>query len=131
MTYATREDLVDRFGAEEIAKLGDEARVAAALADAAAEIDAVLAAAYRLPPGDGPWPLLLRIQCDLARGRLYDEAPPERVTGNAEAARERLGGIAEGTVRLVDAQGNAAERSAAGAVIAGDRAFPRETLEGL
>ena len=53
MSYATRADLEARFGADEALDLsgtGDE-RIEAALADASAEIDAALAAAYRLPLG--------------------------------------------------------------------------------
>ena len=51
MTYATRADMEARFGAEEALDLAGmgAGRIEAALADAAAEIDAALAAAYRLP----------------------------------------------------------------------------------
>ena len=51
MTYATRADMEARFGAEEALDLAgmQAGRIEAALADAAAEIDAALAAAYRLP----------------------------------------------------------------------------------
>jgi len=134
MTYATRRDLESRFGAAEIFKLADGAdggtRIAAVLADAAAEIDGRLASAFRLPLPAGAWPMLLRIQCDLARGLLYDDAPPDRVSANAAAARKQLGDVADGSVRLVDSQGRPAVRVDAGTATPGRRTFTRDRLGG-
>ena len=146
MTYATREDLVERYGAAEIADLeaaprdgdtGDEAaaaaaRVAAALADAAAEIDAGLAPRYTLPLPAGPWPRLRAIACDLARQRLYDDVPPEVVTERARRARRALGILAaEGG--LVDAAGQPAPvRSDSAARSRGPKpTLTRAALEGF
>ena len=118
MTYAARQDLVDRFGADEIDDLAPESgqRADAALADAAAEIDAMLAAAYDLPL-DGAFPALTAAACDVARLRLYDDAvPAEAVLARATRARARVRDIVEGAAALVDAAGRiAARRVEAGA----------------
>ena len=117
MSYATRADLEARFGAQEIARLadaggeaGDAPRIAAARADAAAEIDAALSPAFEWPLVGGPWPALTAIACDLARARLYDDEVPAPVMDNARRARHALGQLGAGTLRLVDARGVAAVR---------------------
>ena len=105
VTYATRADLDARFGDDEIDRLDSAGtRVAAALADASAEIDGYLARAYRLPL-EGSHPALTGICCDLARARLYDDSPPERVTDAAREARSRLDDIRARKRRLLDADG--------------------------
>ncbi len=110
--YATRADLVARFGSCEIGDLADEdmdgrddpGRIDAVLADVSAEIDAALARAWDLPlEGPGPWPALTAAACDLARLRLYDEAPPEGVIARARAARSALRGLVDGKSALLDA----------------------------
>ena len=81
-----------RFGAEEALDLAgmQAGRIEAALADAAAEIDAALAAAYRLPLRGVSWPRLVGIACDLARRALYDDVSPAEVTARAERAQAAL-----------------------------------------
>ena len=122
MSYATRADLEARYGLAEITDLArdEEGRVETALADAAAEIDAALAARYVLPlealAGDPEadavpgWPVLLGIACDLARARLYDDKESEAVTNRRRSAQARLRGLAEGMGTLVDAAGNRARK---------------------
>ena len=129
MTYATPQDLAARFGADEALDLAGtgEARIAAALADAAAEIDAALAAAYRLPLGDEPggtraeeepggtragrtWPRLVAIACDLARARLYDDVSSAEVSARADRARATLVRLAAGEEALLDAAGRPLSR---------------------
>ena len=112
MTYATSQDLAARFGADEALDLAGtgEARIDAALADAAAEIDAALAAAYRLPLGDGPWPRLVAIACDLARARLYDDVSSAEVSARADRARATLARLAAGEEALLDAAGRPLSR---------------------
>ena len=82
--------------------------VSAAIADASSEIDAALAVAYDLPLGQGPWPVLESVACDLARARLYDDAPPENVVARQNSARARLREMSAGSMRLVDEAGRAA-----------------------
>lgn len=131
MGYAAQPDLAARFGADELARLGGPDRIAAALADAAAEIDAILAPAYALPLA-GSWPLLAAAACDLARERLYAAAAPEAVAARARAARERIAAAAEGRMALRDADGAPAPRRAATARAAGPApAMTARSLAGL
>ncbi|WP_420014243.1 phage protein Gp36 family protein [Tateyamaria sp.] len=122
MSYADRQDLIDRFGQTEIESLdpgaadGAFARVTTALADAAAEIDAVVAAAWDLPLPPGPWPLLVAIASDIARARLYDDVAPETVTARATRARAKLRSIPEGRYQLVSVAGDIAPRRAGSGV---------------
>ena len=122
MSYANRQDLIDRFGQAEIDSLdpgaADDtfARVTTALADAAAEIDAVLAAAWDLPLPVGPWPLLTAIASDIARARLYDDVAPETVTARATRARSKLRTIPDGRYQLVSEAGDIAPPRAGGGV---------------
>ena len=112
MTYATRADLEARFGAEEALDLAgmQDQRIESALADAAAEIDAALASAYRLPLAGGSWPRLVGIACDLARRALYDDVSPEEVTARAERSQAALARLVAGDEALLDDAGNPAPR---------------------
>lgn len=123
MTYAGLQDLVERFGERELAQLTDEAggqaidaaTVARALADADAEIDGYLGARYALPLTQVP-PLVLRLACDIARYRLYDDGVPATVRQRYEDAVAVLRRIADGTVTL--GVGAAQTPPAAGAGVA-------------
>ena len=107
MTYATQQDLIDRFGAVEIAQLSDRTNgtvidavvVGRALADADAEIDAYLATRYQLPLVSVP-PVLARVAADVARYRLYDERPTETVRTHYQDAVTLLKGMSSGAVQL-------------------------------
>ena len=115
--YATAQDLVDRFGADEIAELlalprgADAAAIAAApkmaraLSDTATEIDAALAVRYDLPLAPGTYPLLRNLACDLARRRLYDEQPTDAVRNAASRARSQLKLLAAGDLVLLSDDG--------------------------
>lgn len=142
MPYATREDLDARFGAAEIndvaaadsddvdARPDAAARVAAVLADASAEIDAVLADGYDLPLPAGGYPLLTAACCDIARLRLYDDSAPDRVMGRASSARKRVRQLAAGELHLVAADGTRVERRTTILVDAGEPVATRERLAG-
>lgn len=103
MSYATFDDLTDRFGETELAQVADmhgtgeawQTTVDRALSDAAAEINAAVIGHYALPI-DPPQDILTRIACDLARELLYSDAPPENVTERAKVARKLLEQIAAG-----------------------------------
>ena len=136
MSYAARADLETRFGADEIARLADTgegvgaARLDAALADAAAAIDAALGGSFDLPLPGGP--LLVGLACDLARERLYDDKAPDAVTSRADQARTALADIAAGKATLIDAAGNAVPRAGAGARAGGPApVMTPENLQGL
>ncbi len=114
--YATPEDLRTRYGSGELDRLLDEGcdgepdrdRVEMALSDASAEIDSTLARAFGLPLPAGGYPALRAICCDLARQRLYDDAPTGAVSNKARRARALLKAIGEGVADLtrVDAEDN-------------------------
>ena len=132
MIYAARADLEARFGADEIARLADTgddgaARMDAALADAAAAIEAMLREAFEAPLPDGSYPLLTAVACDLARERLYDDKAPEAVT-----ARASLTDIATDRTALIDAAGEVIRPRRASARAGGPApAMTPENLQGL
>lgn len=108
MTYATQADLVDRFGSTELAQRTnrvdgqtiDTVVLGRALADADAEIDGYLATRYTLPLTSTPV-VLVRLACDLARYRLYDDGVPATVRQRYEDAVAMLKRIAQGDAQLV------------------------------
>jgi phage gp36-like protein len=114
--YATQADLEDRFGVDELTQLTDRvgsgmphpAIVARALADADAEIDGYLASRYELPLATVP-PMLVRVACDIARYRLWEDRASEEVRLRYEDARRMLESIARGMVSLGPPEANAAQ----------------------
>ena len=115
MTYATQQDLIDRFGAQEIAQLTDRANgtvidtavVGRALADADAEIDAYLATRYALPLTSTP-PVISRLASDMARYALFDDRVTLAVRQRYEDALKLLKNISTGLVKLEAGAGAAA-----------------------
>ncbi|TIX53018.1 MAG: DUF1320 domain-containing protein, partial [Mesorhizobium sp.] len=83
MTYAVRQDLVDRFGATELMQLTDRTNVppsmiddvvvGRALADADGVIDGYIGKQFKLPLSVVP-PVLVKVASDLARYYLHGEA---------------------------------------------------------
>ena len=112
MSYATQADLAARFGQAAIDQALDGDAVANALSDAAAEIDAALAASFALPLDETKtWPGLRAIQCDIARLLIQGNSVADAVRDRATDARSRLGLIASGTRQLLDGDGMALERT--------------------
>ena len=82
MSYATQQDMVDRFGEVEVINLTDRADppagvidadvLARALDDAADEIDAYVGNRHPLPLVSVPR-VLVRVACDVTRYRLSDD----------------------------------------------------------
>ncbi len=107
MPYATLQDLVDRFGYEQLAQLSDrdsgvtvdEGVVGRALADADAEIDGYLTALYALPLASVP-ALLVRMACDIARYRLFGDRVTEQVRQLYTDAVRDLKAIASGAIKI-------------------------------
>jgi len=108
MAYCTQDDLVTRFGEEELAQLTDhnwedgrldETVIARAIDDATGEIDARLVKRYPLPLETTPR-LLTRVACDIARFYLYQDRVTETVEKRYAAAIKLLDGIARGDVSL-------------------------------
>lgn len=125
--YATPQDLIARFGHDEVEQLSDIGRprtgeivastLEVALADASAEIDGYLAARYPLPLGTAP-ALLTVFACDIARYRLMSTRADERVTDAYQAAVSYLRAVAMGKIALFPANAAPTEPTgAAGAVM--------------
>lgn len=109
--YLTLDDLIQRFGRNEILDLAedesdasgetiDQARVDVAIADAAGEIDSALAGAgYQLPLEAVP-AIIAAYACDIARYRLYDDRATEQVAKRYDDAIKALRAIASGVLKL-------------------------------
>lgn len=107
MSYVTQQQLIDRFGQEELIQLTDRANAGSidaavldrAIADAGAEINGHLAGRYQLPLATVPE--IIALYCgDIARYRLYDDHAPEEVRNRYKDAVDFLKLVAKGTVRL-------------------------------
>lgn len=139
MNYATLQDLVNRFGEQEVLQLTDrehtgeidEAVAERALSDAAAEIDGYLAARYVLPLAAVPL-VLVRLCADLARYYLYDDHAPEQVTQRYKAAVETLKRISTGQVALgVSDSGEQPETADGAEMESGGRVWARDDSKGF
>lgn len=142
MTYATQQDMVDRFGATELIQLTDRAAVppvaidatvlTRALADATAAIDGYLVRRYALPIAAPP-PALVKVCADIARFYLWgDRADPKGAIAAAHAEALRwLRQVADDIVRL-EVAGAASPAAASGGarVEAGAPVFSRDGLRG-
>lgn len=113
MAYATAQDLIDRYGEDELVhitdRLGsgqiDAAVVSGALADAEAIIDGYLAGRYPLPLASVP-PNLVLLACTLARYQLWANRASEEIRQRYEDAIRYLERVASGSILLkMDASG--------------------------
>lgn len=141
MTYATQQQLVDRYGERLIVQVSDRADppagtidaavVANALGQADAVIDGYLAGRYLLPLAAVP-PLLEPIAQAIAIYKLHTYSPEAKIDDEYKAAIADLVRIASGTIRL-PAAGVEPEGNQASGVIATDRArdFTPENLGGF
>lgn len=143
MAYATQQDLIDRFGAEELIQLTDRSNlpasiidanvVAAALADAETLADSYLGKRYQLPLDPVP-EVLTRTVAEIARyylhGRRTDKDDP--VTRDFLQALAWLKDAAKGLV-VLDAAGLTPDQSGGGEVQveAPVRVFSRTSLGGF
>jgi len=107
MTYATQQNMIDRFGQQELIELTDRANLgvidatvlANALDDADAEINAYLTGRYALPLASVP-PVLVKFAADIARYQLYDARASEQVKARYDDAIKFFKALANGTVSL-------------------------------
>lgn len=122
MTYATAQDLIDRFGETELIELTDlsgsgaldATAIARALADADAEINGYLAGKYSLPLSNTP-PILIKFAGDIARYQLYDTRASEQVMQRYKDAIAFLKSVSNGTASLgIDEAGTAPVSEAGG-----------------
>ena len=137
MTYATKQDLIDRFTKAELLELTDPegtgvpdaAKVARALADAAAEIDSYIAKQYQLPISPVP-AVLTAAQCNIARYHLFADQVTEVVEARYKAAVAWLKDVAAGKAKLDAAGVEPASADADVAVIGPGRVFSRDSMDG-
>lgn len=127
MTYATRADLEDRFGPDEIGQRESMLPVGAvdrALADADAEIDGYLAGRYAVPMLPVP-AHVLRVAVVIARYNLLGDAASERARNDYQDARTWLRDVQSGRVRLEGAAtaGATAQQATITVVTGRDKAF--------
>lgn len=102
MTYATRADLEQRYGADEIAQRESALAPGAldhALGDADALINGYLAGRYSLPLTAIP-PNLPQMACCIARYNLMGEAATERARNDFKDAMAWLKDVEAGRVQL-------------------------------
>lgn len=138
MPYATLDDLIARYGEEELLQRTDRAGAGTlnpavadqALADASAEMDGYLASRYRLPLPSVP-EVLRRICCAIARYRLWEDLASERVRQDYEDARRFMEALSRGDVSLgLPADLPAPQPVAGVAHAAPARVFGRGVLDG-
>ncbi|TCS62582.1 gp436 family protein [Varunaivibrio sulfuroxidans] len=141
MTYATAQDMIDRFGAQELIELTDRADpplgaidaqvLAGALADADAAIDGYIAVRYDLPLIATP-ALLVKVACDIARKHLYKDAPLDEVTAAYKDAIALLRDISRGVAELDIAGAEPAADTTGAPAIAGPAAvFNKDSMGGF
>ena len=140
MTYATEQDLIDRFGSDELAELTDRADpptgvadstvVASALEDADELIDSYIAKRYDLPLASSP-PRLVKLACDIARFFLYKDDPTEAVESVYKASVAFLRDVSAGRAVLDIAGAEPAPAGDTVQVSGPDRVFTSETLDGF
>ena len=108
MPYIDAQDLITRFGEDELLQLAPNAAgdgyeavtVAQACEDASGEIDGYVAAAgYPVPLVPVPR-IVLAYAADIARYRLYDEHAPEQIRKRYEDAVKFLRAVSDGHVML-------------------------------
>lgn len=136
MTYATQQNLIDRFGQGELTELTDRANSGAidaavagkALADADSEINGYLASRYTLPLDPVPT-VLERVACEIARYYLYEDRVTEQVKRRYDDAIKFLKGVSTGAVALgVDANSESPSSTGGPQCSAPDRIFTQDTL---
>jgi phage gp36-like protein len=142
MPYATKQDLIDRFGETELKQLTDRTNVppttiddtvvTRALDDATALADGYLGKKYALPLSVTP-PVLTKLVADVARYYLHGKRA-EKDGPVAIAYKEAvawLRDVSNGLVQL-DADGVAPSQAGGGSVkaTAPGRVFTRDSLKG-
>jgi len=140
MSYATQQELIDRYGEPMLVELSDHADppanaidgtvVARALADADATIDGYLKGRYALPLASTP-PLVRNLALVMAIYNLHRSAASDKIRKDYDDAIRTLRDIANGVVRL-DVAGVEPDSSGASGVRTNDRCrdFTPDNLEG-
>lgn len=133
MTYATLQDLTDRYGERMLIALTDRGAVATgvidtsvvnrALADTDAVIHGYLAVRYVLPLSVSS-PVIEDIAMTIAIWKLHRATPDEKVKADYDQALRTLREISAGTIRIPGAAGAEPADSGASAAQVTDRERP-------
>lgn len=102
MTYATRTDLEERYGTDEVTQresMLPAGAVARALADADAEVDSYLIGRYALPLAAVP-ANIVRLAAAIARYRLLGDAGTDQARADYEDAVAWLKRVQDGRAQL-------------------------------
>jgi phage gp36-like protein len=137
VTYAVKQNLIDRFGETELAQLTDrdagevinDATLNRSLEDADAIINSYLQTRYTLPLASVP-PRIVEVACDIARYKLFEDRVTDIVRQRYVDAIAWLKDVAAGKASLgLDAAGVETE-SESGTVDyeANDRVFNQDAL---
>lgn len=143
MSYAVKQDLIDRFGEKELRELTDRVNrppttiddtvVGRAVDDATALIDGYIGKKYSLPLVTVP-DILVKTAADIARYYLHGKAADKDspVTAAYNQAVAWLKDVAKGLVELDDG-GEIPEPAGGGAIktSAPSRVFTRDSLKGF
>jgi phage gp36-like protein len=134
--YCTQDDLIKRFGEEELIDLTDLTntgsvdadRVSERIAEATSFINGYLQGRIQLPLTDVP-AVIERFACDITRYHLYINGRPDEVEANYKSAVAYLRDVAAGKVSLgVDATQEAPAPAANSVLMESDgRVFGRRT----
>lgn len=138
MSYATKQNMIDRFSQAELIQLTDVAQpvtgaivdavLNAALADADAEIDGYLVGQYLLPLPSVPKNLTM-LACDIARYKLYDDRVTEQVAKRYDDAVKYLRSVGKGELSLgLDPANQPAATTGGPATDGPERTFSKDTL---
>jgi phage gp36-like protein len=136
MDYATRDDLNDAFGHDQVERLAarpdvedDAATVARALSHASGVIDASLSVRFTLPLPSIP-DVLRDIACDIAIARLASDSTglTDDLKRREDQAEKRLAKIAKGEMNLGLPAASEGDRPQPIVASTGGKLFTRDSL---
>ena len=139
MLYASQQEMVDRFGEQELIELTDRANTGAidaavigkVLLDANAEIDSYLQGNFSLPLVTVP-PRLIEIAADLARYKLYGARTTDQVRNRYTDSIKYLQQLVLGNVSLgLDAAGEVVKIASVATVVSSNKVFGRNGDRGF
>jgi phage gp36-like protein len=141
MTYATTEQLEDRFGTRLILDLTDRADppsgeinaavVSRALVDTDALIDGYLKGRYVLPLAETP-PLVVDLALTVAIYKLHTFSPDPKIEEDYKMALRSLEAIGKGNIRLPVAGVEPKDNGGGGARVTDrERPFSADTMKGF
>lgn len=139
MSYCSPQDVIDRFGEDELLSLTDRLGLGVidntvltqAINDASALMDGYLASRYQLPLTHAP-ATLKPLCCNIARYYLYDEQASEQVAKRYDDAVKFLKAVASGDISLgVDAIGTKATSTDLAELQSAGSVFDRNNSKGF